>query len=167
MMMVMVMMKMMTIKNDGGGSAESNTRDLRRNPRPRWRDFIADLASFCPLPKATPGLVRFPNCHECQLGFQCPKKLEIGKQWLVVEKNYIATVIKLGKLTSSASQEKMSAKKNSQRFMVSRLEDQTCPPLNPHFGWRPISLGGFVLLMKLYLRELIFPISHQSNSKRY
>ena len=116
---------------------------------------------------ARSSLVRFPNCHECQLGFQCPKKLEIGKQWPVVEKNYIATVIKLGKLTSSASQEKMSAKKNSQRFMVSRLEDQTCPPLNPHFGWRPISLGGFVLLMKLYLRELIFPISHQSNSKRY
>ena len=56
-------------------------------------------------------IVRFPNCHECQLGFQCPKKLEIGKQWPVVEKNYIATVIKLGKLTSSASQEKMSAKK--------------------------------------------------------
>ena len=112
-------------------------------------------------------LVRFPNCHECQLGFQCPKKLEIGKQWPVVEKNYIATVIKLGKLTSSASQEKMSAKKNSQRFMVSRLEDQTRPPLNPHFGWRPISLGGFVLFMKLYSRELIFPMSHQSNSKRY
>ena len=60
MMMVMVMMKMMTIKNDGGGSAESNTRDLRRNPRPRWRDFIADLASFCPLPKATPGWARVP-----------------------------------------------------------------------------------------------------------
>ena len=112
-------------------------------------------------------LVRFPNCHECQLGFQCPKKLEIGKQWLFVEKNYIVTVIKLGKLTSSASQEKMSAKKNSQRFMVFRLEDQTCHPGNPHFGWRPFSLVGFVLLMKLYLRELIFPISHQSNSKRY
>ena len=101
-------------------------------------------------------LVRFPNCQECQLGFQCPEKLEIGKQWPVVEKNYIATVIKLGKLTSSASQEKMSAKKNSPRFMVSRLEDQTYPPGNPHFGWRPFSLGGFVLLMKLYLRELIF-----------
>ena len=111
-------------------------------------------------------LVRFPNCQECQLGFQCPKKLEIGKQWPVVEKNYIVTVIKLGKLTSSASQEKMSAKKNSPRFMVSRLEDQTFPPGNPHFGWRPFSLEGFVLLMKLYLRELIFPISHQSNSKR-
>ena len=105
---------------------------------------------------AQPSLVRFPNCHECQLGFQCPKKLEIGKQWPVVEKNYIATVIKLGKLTSSASQEKMSAKKNSPRFMVSRLEDQTFPPGNPHFGWRPFSLVGFVLLMKLYLRELIF-----------
>ena len=118
-------------------------------------------------PGARYRLVRFPNCHECQLGFQCPKKLEIGKQWLVVEKNYIATVIKLGKLTSSASQEKMSAKKNSQRFMVFRLEDQTCHPGNPHFGWRPFSLVGFVLLMKLYLRELIFPISHQSNSKRY
>ena len=52
--------EMMTIKNDGGGSAESNTRDLRRNPRPRWRDFIADLASFCPLPKATPGWARVP-----------------------------------------------------------------------------------------------------------
>ena len=102
-------------------------------------------------------LVRFPNCHECRLGFQNPKK------W---EKNYIATVIKLGKLTSSASQEKMSAKKNSPRFMVSRLEDQTFPPGNPHFGWRPFSLGAFVLLMKLYLREPIFPISHQSNSKR-
>ena len=44
-------------------------------------------------------LVRFPNCHECQLGFQNPKK------W---EKNYIAAVAKLGKLTSSVSQEKMS-----------------------------------------------------------
>ena len=31
-------------------------------------------------------LVRFPNCHECQLGFQCPKKWEIGKEWPVVEK---------------------------------------------------------------------------------
>ena len=49
-------------------------------------------------------LVRFPNCHECQLGFQNPKK------W---GKNYIAAVAKLGKLTSSVSQEKMSAKKFS------------------------------------------------------
>ena len=31
-------------------------------------------------------LVRFPNCHECQLGFQYPKKWEIGKEWPVVEK---------------------------------------------------------------------------------
>ena len=30
-------------------------------------------------------LVRFPNCHECQLGFQYPKKWEIGKQWQVVD----------------------------------------------------------------------------------
>ena len=60
MMMVMMMMKIITIKNDDGGSEESNTRDLRRNPRPRWRDFIADLASFCPLPKATPGWARVP-----------------------------------------------------------------------------------------------------------
>ena len=72
-------------------------------------------------------LVRFPNCHECQLGFQYPKKLEIGKQWPVVEKKYISVVTKLGKLSTSVSQAKMSAK-NSQNFMVSRLEDQTCPP---------------------------------------
>ena len=56
-------------------------------------------------------VVRFPNCHECQLGFEYPKKLEIGKQCPVVEKNYIAAVAKLGRLTSSVSQEKMSAKK--------------------------------------------------------
>ena len=59
MMMVMVMMKMMTIKNDGGGSAESNTRDLRRNPRPRWRDFIADLASFSRMVPAKCGDSRY------------------------------------------------------------------------------------------------------------
>ena len=45
------------------------------------------------------------------VGFQYPKKWEIGKQWQVVEKHYIAAVAKLGKLTSSVSQEKMSAKK--------------------------------------------------------
>ena len=50
-------------------------------------------------------LVRFPNCHECQLGFQYPKKWEIGKQWLVAEKNYIAVVTKLGKFTSYVSQD--------------------------------------------------------------
>ena len=42
------------------------------------------------------------------VGFQYPKKWEIGKQWQVVEKHYIAAVAKLGKLTSSVSQEKMS-----------------------------------------------------------
>ena len=35
-------------------------------------------------------LVRFPNCHECQLGFQCPKKWEIWKQWPILDKNCIA-----------------------------------------------------------------------------
>ena len=85
-------------------------------------------------------VVRFPNCHECQLGFQYPKKLEIGKQCPVVEKNYIAAVAKLCRLTSSVSQEKMSAKKSSPMFMVSRLEDQTYPPGNIHFGWRPLKM---------------------------
>ena len=44
----------------------------------------------------------------CQLGFQYPIKWEIGKKW---GKNYIVAVAKLGKLTPSVSQEKMSAKK--------------------------------------------------------
>ena len=73
----------------------------------------------------------------CQLGFQYPIKWEIGKKW---GKNYIVAVAKLGKLTPSVSQEKMSAKKNSPRFMVSRLEDQTCHPCNPHFGWWPLKM---------------------------
>ena len=73
--------------------------------------FTFESEEFEKFEKVGAAVVRFPNCQECQLGFQCPKKLEIGKQWPVVEKNYIATVIKLGKLTSSASQEKMSAKK--------------------------------------------------------
>ena len=59
MMMVMMMMKIITIKNDDGGSEESNTRDLRRNPRPRWRDFIADLASFSRMVPAKCGDSRY------------------------------------------------------------------------------------------------------------
>ena len=46
-------------------------------------------------------LVRFPNCHECQLGFQYPKKWEIGKQWPVVENKYNAAVAKLCKIWRS------------------------------------------------------------------
>ena len=54
-------------------------------------------------------LVRFPNCHECQLGFQCPKKWEIGKQWPILEENSIAAATYWDKLTSYMSHKAISA----------------------------------------------------------
>ena len=101
-------------------------------------------------------LVRFPNCHECQLGFQCPKKWEIGKQWPILEENFIAAATYWDKLTSYISHEAISATKKSPTVTVAQLEGQTCPPPNPHFGWRPFSTVGFVQKVKLYLRKQYF-----------
>ena len=63
-------------------------------------------------------VVRFPNCHECQLGFQCPKKWELWKQWPILEENSIATATYWDKLTSYMSHKAISATKNLQ---LSRL----------------------------------------------
>ena len=101
-------------------------------------------------------VVRFPNCHECQLGFQCPKKWEIGKQWPILEENFIAAATYWDKLTSYISHEAISATKKSPTVTVAQLEDQTCHPLNPHFGWRPFSTVGFVHKVIFYWREQLF-----------
>ena len=101
-------------------------------------------------------VVRFPNCHECQLGFQCPKKWEIWKQWPILEENSIAAATYWDKLTSYMSQKAISATKKSPTITVAQLEDPTCHPPNPHFGWRPFSTVGFVQKVKLYLRKKIF-----------
>ena len=44
-----------------------------------------------------------------------------------------------------------------------RAEGQTCPPPNPHFGWRPFSQVVFVHKVILYFREQQFLISSQSS----
>ena len=108
-------------------------------------------------------VVRFPNWLDSQLGFQYPKKWEIGKQWLILEKNCTTALTYWGKLTSYMSHESISARKNSQSVTVAELEDQTCHPPNPHFSWRPFSQVGFVHKMILYLRQLCFLISSQSS----
>ena len=54
------------------------------------------------------------------------------------------------------SHKAISATKKSPTVTVAQLEDQTCPPPNPHFGWRPFSTVGFVQKVKLYLRKQIF-----------
>ena len=101
-------------------------------------------------------IVRFPNCHECQLGFQCPKKWELWKQWPILEENSIAAATYWDKLTSYMSHKAISATKKSPTVTVAQLEDPTCHPPNPHFGWRPFSTVGFVQKVKLYLRKQIF-----------
>ena len=98
-------------------------------------------------------LVRFPNCHECQLGFQCPKKWELWKQWPILEENSIAAATYWDKLTSYMSHKAISATKKSPTVTVAQLEDPTCHPPNPHFGWRPFSTVGFVPKVILYLRK--------------
>ena len=101
-------------------------------------------------------LVRFPNCHECQLGFQCPKKWELWKQWPILEENSIAGASYWDKLTSYMSHKAISATKKSPTVTVAHLEDPTCHPPNPHFGWRPFSTVGFVPKVILYLRKQFF-----------
>ena len=93
------------------------------------------------------------------MGFQYPKKWVIWKQWPILEKNCIAAVTYWGKLTSYMSQESRSAKKNSQSVTVAELEDQTCHPPNPHFGWRPFSQVGFVQKVMVVFAGAVFLIS--------
>ena len=89
-------------------------------------------------------LVRFPNCHECQLGFQCPKKWEIWKQWPILEENSIAAATYWDKLTSYMSQKAISATKNLQlsRLLSWKTQHVTLPIL--------ISAGGHFQQLDLF-----------------